>query len=249
MASPILTVVANVMQALAVAWPTVAHAFGRRALAQLEAAEPFIVWAPSQAGDRFGPPDAAFLESEQAEAPAQPLLTIITRLEAHCRGGSFELTEALRHDLASVIQQQLAGSFDLPGGGWVDNANAFSSRSEVYVLLVDLKQPIVDRLYGEAAPGRADIETVAVGSEMLLPGSDVEPDVVLPLPPEDNPMPPEPQAPPAPAEERDVEAWASAKNTPAIWLRAAKVMHHWCLGQQVTENAFDAAIHAAQHGA
>jgi hypothetical protein len=180
MASPILTVVDNVMEALAEAWPTVTHAFGRRELARLDAPEPFIVWAPSQAGDRFGPPDAAFLESEQTEVPAQPLLTIITRLEAHCRGGSFELTEALRHDLAAVIQQQLAGSFELPGGGWVDNANAFSSRSEVYVLLVDLRQPITDRLHGEAAGGQADIETVAIESEIQLPGSDVEPDVVLP---------------------------------------------------------------------
>ncbi len=248
MASPILTVVTNVMQALAVAWPTVTHAFGRRELAKLDAPEPFIVWAPSQAGDRFGPPDARFIEAEQAEAPAQPLLTITTRLEAHCRGGSFELTEALRHDLAAVIQQQLAGSFDLPGGGWVDSANAFSSRSEVYVLLVDLHQPITDRLHGETAQGTGNVETVAIGSEIHLPGSNVETDVVLPLSTPRTTMPPEENPPPAPAEARDVEAWASAKNTPAVWFKAAAVANHWCLGFQATERDYDAAIAAAQHG-
>jgi len=50
------------------------------------------------------------------------------------------------------------------------------------------------------------------------------------------------------AERRDVEAWASAKKTPTIWFRAAAVMHHWPLGEQLTEAEFDRAIDAAKHG-
>jgi hypothetical protein len=62
-------------------------------------------------------------------------------------------------------------------------------------------------------------------------------------------MPPEENPPPAEAELRDVEAWASAKKTPTRWFKAAAVANHWCLGLQVTERDFDAALSAAQHGA
>lgn len=50
------------------------------------------------------------------------------------------------------------------------------------------------------------------------------------------------------AERRDVEAWASAKKTPTIWFKAAAVMHHWPLGEQLTEAEYEAAIDAAMHG-
>ncbi len=49
-------------------------------------------------------------------------------------------------------------------------------------------------------------------------------------------------------EKRDVEAWASDKKTPEIWFKAAAVMHHWALGEQVTEADYDRAIELAQHG-
>lgn len=53
---------------------------------------------------------------------------------------------------------------------------------------------------------------------------------------------------PTGAERRDVEAWASAKQTPAIWFKAAAVMHHWPLGELLTEAEYDQAIHQAKHG-
>lgn len=54
---------------------------------------------------------------------------------------------------------------------------------------------------------------------------------------------------PTDAERRDVEAWASAKKTPQLWFKAAAVMHHWPLGEQLTEAEYDQAIKNAMHGA
>ncbi len=177
--SPILSVVGTLMDALAVAWPGLTWAFGRRELARLDAAEPFVVWVPSEGGDRFEPVDPAFDERASPAAP-QALATLATRLEAHCRGRSFEDTEALRHDLASVVRQQLPGSGVLVGGGWLDAGNALTSRTEAYVLLVDLRAPITDQLRGQSLQGFAEVETVAVASEVQIPGGAVEPDVTLP---------------------------------------------------------------------
>lgn len=179
MSGPILSVVGTLMDALVVAWPELSWAFGRRKLAQLDAPEPFIVWAPSEAGDRFEAVDPAFAERDNPNAP-QALQTLVTRLEAHCRGKTFDMTEALRHDLASLVRQQLPGSAVLVGGGWLDAGNLMSARSEVYVLLVDLRSPVTDQLVGQPLQGTAEVETVAVASEIQIPGGAVEPDVVLP---------------------------------------------------------------------
>lgn len=179
MSGPILSTIGNLMDKLKETWADLDWAFGRRKLAQLDAPEPFIVWAPSEAGDRFEPVDPAFAERDSPNAP-QALQTIVTRLEAHCRGKTFDLTEALRHDLASIVRQQLPGSAVLVGGGWLDAGNQMTSRSEVYVLLVDLRAPITDQLQGQSAQETAEVETVAVESEIQIPGGTVEPDVVLP---------------------------------------------------------------------
>lgn len=179
MSGDLLSTVGTLMDALTEAWPALTWSFGRQKLARLDAAEPFIAWAPSEAGDRFEAPDPAFSESSSPNAP-QALATLVTRLEAHCRGRTFEDTEDLRHDLASIVRRQLPGSGVLVGGGWLDAGNNLSSRTEVYVLLVDLRSPITDQLRGQALQGTATVESVEVGSEIQIPGGSVEPDVVLP---------------------------------------------------------------------
>lgn len=180
MSGDLLSTIDNLMDAMReVAWPALTSAFGRQKLAQLSAPEPFIVWVPSEAGDRFEAPDPAFLESSNPNAP-QALATLVTRLEAHCRGRTFADTQALRHDLASIVRRQLPGSGVLVGGGWLDAGNNLTSRTEVYVLLVDLRSPITDQLHGQSAQGVSTVEGVEVESEIQIPGGDVEPDVVLP---------------------------------------------------------------------
>jgi len=192
MASPILTVIGLVMDKLVEqAWPDLTWAFGtNRGKVALSSPEPFVAWCPSEAGDRFGPVDPS-------EDEPHALRTITTRLEAHVRGGTFETTEALRHDLASIVFQQLSNdSGELVGGGWLDAGNALTSRTEVYILLVDLKAPITEQLHGQDPTTTVVVETVDVASEIDIPGGSVEPDVTpLPLPPQPPPTLPLSEAP------------------------------------------------------
>lgn len=158
------------------AWPALVWGFGQKAIAALDAREPYLAWAPSEAGDRFGPPDAA---GEIEGGDARPYATITTRLEAHCRGGDFEITEALRHDLAAILHEMLQGSAELVGGGWLRAGDSYTSRTEVYILLVDVRQPITDRLHGQPAAATGTVETVSLGSELEI-GGVITPDVPAP---------------------------------------------------------------------
>jgi hypothetical protein len=43
------------------------------------------------------------------------------------------------------------------------------------------------------------------------------------------------------------EAWAKAKKTPLVWVNAARAAGAWAIGRELTEQAYDAAINAAQN--
>lgn len=61
---------------------------------------------------------------------------------------------------------------------------------------------------------------------------------------------PKPHDPaPAPVVTRSVEEWQAERQTPEWVHRAAFVANHWCIGLTMPASDYDAAIHAAQHGA
>lgn len=49
-------------------------------------------------------------------------------------------------------------------------------------------------------------------------------------------------------ESKPHEEWAAARGLEPMWLRAARLGRGWPLGYEVTEKAFDEAVHAAKFG-
>ena len=49
----------------------------------------------------------------------------------------------------------------------------------------------------------------------------------------------------APAPRKSWEQWAREKQTPRMERRCTAIMHRWPIGREMTEQDFDAAVHAA----
>jgi hypothetical protein len=117
---------------------TTEHSLGTRELAALKA-PPRYVWIPTRARDRNDP-----TTSKTEEVRSLGILR--ESFEVHCWGSSFRVAWALRQNLLKAIHDSVAASVQADAGRWIDPANAWNQRGEVYVLELSLMSPIQDAI-------------------------------------------------------------------------------------------------------
>lgn len=137
-----------ITEALRSDWPDLATRTGARFLANNEDALPRLVYIPPRPGEEtFEAPD--FVGAGPGRQP-KAFRTRIAPCEIHVAAQTFDDTERLAHDLASVIHRLTHGAYALIGGGYLsENESAWAQYAEVYVLRVAFRQPILELPMGQ----------------------------------------------------------------------------------------------------
>jgi len=165
-------------EALTTDWPDIHVRTGARFLANNEDAMPRVVYIPPRPGEEtFEAPD--FIGPGPGRQP-KAFRTRVAPCEIHIAAETFDDTERLAHDMASVIHRLMHGAYTLLGGGYLsENESGWAQFGEVYVLRVAFRQPIL-----ELPMGRDDATVLATATkiqgEAQFPGGAVEVDTPYP---------------------------------------------------------------------
>jgi hypothetical protein len=111
-------------------------AFGEEGIA-VEGTPPRIVFFPGD--EEFGPPEG---NRDQITNP-RPLFTRKTHLLMHIWGEDTDEVEVLLNRLSDAIHGLVFGSWRLVGGTWRRNQADASRLGVVYVLIAEIKIPVV----------------------------------------------------------------------------------------------------------
>lgn len=152
-------------------WSTLSTRIGAQWLANNEDAPPRIVFIlPRPGEEQFEAPD--FIGQRRGHRP-RAFRTRVAPLEIHCAAATLDQTERLAHDLASASHKLLYGSYQLLGGGYLsENESGWSQFTEVYVLRMSIRQPILETPAGTGEDA-ALITQVQQRSEVLDPATGV----------------------------------------------------------------------------
>jgi hypothetical protein len=142
----------------------VPHVFGRKHMHD-HVVCPRIIWARGEsdsfsAARSYGPTQAY-------PSNARSLFTVTTSVEIHIWAQSEEQFEVLRQNEIAALHRLLHGSYNVTGGRVVDADDAILSLGYVYVMTVQIQQPIMDALTPTATivSTAADTITGAPASE------------------------------------------------------------------------------------
>ncbi len=147
---------------LETAMPGVACFFGGRYLHQLDSIPPRIVWVPSSE-----PFTAA---SKSVEPPDKSIATRMATVSAHVWGISYDQTEAMLHNLVSMLHKHFQGVSAWGSAEWGEVQNSQDAYlGWLAILPVSFGVPVLDKLMtlptaptDESAPATGDTDVTIV---------------------------------------------------------------------------------------
>jgi hypothetical protein len=121
----------------------VPHSIGLEALSP-QASPPRVVWVEA-AQESYDAPVNMALTSHGGNNP-RTLWTVKTPVEIHIWAETKEQFDAIRQSEVAALHAALSGSYRLVSGRRMDDDNRFIACGYAYILVIEIHQPIVDKL-------------------------------------------------------------------------------------------------------